>query len=151
MCYDSPARTEVLYIASITKGMMGNYPLFIFTAAPRSSLIEDEVCDAMEVMAEAIDASVPRSRIYSVFAVDVVSEAFSEAWAQRTGIEFYTRPYYDSTISFCSRRDITQSRQDTVLHGIEYDLCPATWDDVAEVGRLCEMFDLLVIDRNHSC
>jgi hypothetical protein len=140
VCYDSPARSRILYVASLTKGMTGDYPLFIFTTASRSSLVKEDVEYAMEIMAEAIDLSVSRERVYSVFAVDLVAAAFSVVWSKRTGIEFYTRPYYDSTISFCSKRDIIQSRQDTVIPGIQYDLCPATWEDIPEIGRLCEMF-----------
>ncbi|KAF6761128.1 hypothetical protein DFP72DRAFT_32159 [Ephemerocybe angulata] len=140
VCYDSPSRTEVRFIASITRGMMGNYPLFIFSVRPRQSLDDGELYFAMEALSQALDASVPQQRVYSVFAVDIVAEAFAAVWSRRAGIESYTRPYYDSTISFCSKRNIAPVRQNTILPDIEHECCPASREDIPAIGKLCEMF-----------
>lgn len=140
ICYDSPARTEVLFIASCTKGMMGRYPIFIFTTTPRRALTIANVDPSMQALCLAMDATISRERVYSVFAVDIVAAAFSTAWTKLTGIERYLRPYYDATVSYCTKQDIQPVRQHTLLPGIEYHLCQATEEDIPEIGKHCEMF-----------
>ncbi|KAJ2918045.1 hypothetical protein MD484_g2353, partial [Candolleomyces efflorescens] len=140
VCYDSSARTGIEYIVSCTKGMMGDYPIFVLATKARQVLKDDEVYDAMQAIGEALDTCIPRQRAYSVFAVDRVAEAFAAAWSERTHIEAYSRPYYDSTISFLSKRDLVLPRQKTLLTDIDYDLCPATREDIPAIGKLCEMF-----------
>ncbi|KAJ2931526.1 hypothetical protein H1R20_g5568, partial [Candolleomyces eurysporus] len=140
VCYDSPARTEVEYIVSCTMGMMGRYPIFIFTTKAREDLKDDEVDYAMQAICEALDTCIQWKRVYSVFAVDRVAEKFSATWSQRTNIEAYSAPYYDSTFSFLSKRNLVLPRQKTLLTDIQYDLCLATQEDIPAIGKLCEMF-----------
>ncbi|RXW22374.1 hypothetical protein EST38_g3487 [Candolleomyces aberdarensis] len=138
VCYDS--RTEPQYIVSCTKGMMGAYPIFIFTTKASQDLKDDEVDCAMQAICEAFDTCISRRRVYSVFAVDRVAERFAATWSQWTNIEAYSTPYYDSTISFLSKRNFVLPRQKTLLTDIQYDLCPATQEDIPAIGKLCEMF-----------
>ncbi|EAU91701.2 hypothetical protein CC1G_04469 [Coprinopsis cinerea okayama7 len=133
---------RVLYVASCNRTPLGDYPLFIFTTIPTDRFTDDIAVADMKFLSDHMSPIIHHERIYSVFAIDVVAEAFANAWYAKTGIEPYRKPFYDCTGSFCTKRDLKPRRQMTVLstQGIDYEIRRGTKVDIPEIAVLCELF-----------
>lgn len=134
--------SEVLYVASCTRSPLGDYPLFIFTTIPSMELSDDLLAQDMACLCQWLKSSVDPARIYSVFAVARMSLAFVAEWSALTGIEAYSKPFYDCMGSFCTPRNLAPTRQNTGLSskGFEYQLAMGTKGDIPEMAALCELF-----------
>ncbi|KAF9563016.1 hypothetical protein CPC08DRAFT_346175 [Agrocybe pediades] len=130
---------DVKFIASVTCGAMGNYPLFIFTPIPYSYLCPSAIRSPVYLLAQTLLRSVHRSRIYSVFAPQVVAEVFAEAWSSLTNIGVVQEPYYHSMISYVTNETLTL-RNISSIQGAHCELRPATPSDINAVAELCFLF-----------
>lgn len=128
----------VNFIASVTQGYMGNYPLFIFTPIPYPYLLSTNIGPAVTLLAQALMRSVHRTRIYSVFAPQAVAETFAGIWTSLTNIRV-SESYYHAYISYVTARTFI-NREIPAVPGASCELRPATMGDLNDVGELCYLF-----------
>ncbi|RDB28653.1 hypothetical protein Hypma_015809 [Hypsizygus marmoreus] len=133
-------QTPVDLVLSCTQGPLGTYPIFIFCAHPLSKLTDQFLVPRMHLLVKTLHGCVKTERVYSVFAVDVVTRIFAEHWYHLTGVQHYREPYYAAKITFCTTRTLKVRRQFTVLPDISYDLRLAVTDDIPDVSKLCYGF-----------
>lgn len=118
---------------------MGSYPIFIFTTLPASSLRPELLYARLYPMAHALYKAVSTQRVYSVFAVDAVAQMFISIWTKFTGIAPEPEAYYHAMFSRLPRR-LFRDCPTTRHHGYDFDLRPATVDDIPRVAALCKGF-----------
>ncbi|KAG6814129.1 hypothetical protein H0H92_002124 [Tricholoma furcatifolium] len=132
---------KVDFVLSCTRHAMGNYPIFIYSAQSTPVLTVSFVRPRVERLATTLHECVSVERVFSVFAVDVVSEAFADVWCRITHIGFYKRPYYAASFTYCTTQSLgSKHRQFTMLPGMSYDLRPAVREDIPAVAKLCYDF-----------
>ncbi|KAF9245809.1 hypothetical protein BU15DRAFT_40842 [Melanogaster broomeanus] len=96
---------EVEFVLSCTKGPLGNYPVFVFTPKSAAQLnnVGNGITDSMSQLVVSLLEAVPPQRVFSVFAIASVAEAF----AQSHGIQRLVDPYYDATFTFCTAETLS--------------------------------------------
>ena len=107
--YDSTNTVE--FVLSCTKGPLGNYPIFIVPSKSSSQIAQDErrgknIADSLSPLVLCLLKEVPPQRVFSVFSIARVAEAFAEILEAHThqeyGIQAFNDPYYDATFTFCT-------------------------------------------------
>lgn len=132
---------SVKFIASCTRGYMGNYPLFILTPLPAHRHHPEPMRPLLQTLAQALIHSLPTHRIYSVFAAEVVSQTFAAIWFEQTGINVEPAPYYHAKLSFATPQSVERcERPIAPIPGAHCELRPATLADVQAVAEMCSKF-----------
>jgi hypothetical protein len=75
---------------------MEKYHIFIFPAVPVSKLTPELLKDSVKAFCDALlnEPGLSKRRMFSVFSVDLVAEAFADTWERRTNIKRIEEPYY---------------------------------------------------------
>ncbi|KAF8161424.1 acyl-CoA N-acyltransferase [Crassisporium funariophilum] len=139
--YSFTPRKRVLFILACTEGYMGLYPIFIFTPTSSLSLGKniDAVKPSLHLLAETLARHVPVERVYSIFALRIITLVFADCWTRITGTKALQEPYYDAKISFL-RRNEGHDRAATVYMDEKLEIKPADIHDVPAVSRLAYLF-----------
>jgi hypothetical protein len=133
------SKEGVEFILSVTEGPMGAYPVFIVTTLPFHLLTADHIGPCIQLLVHALKKSVPRRRVYSVFAVEPVTLLFVEEWTHVTGIKAEAKPYYAAKMSYCTLQTLdTETTTDDPALG--YVLRPGTPGDINTIAKLCYEF-----------
>lgn len=128
------------FVLSVTPGPQGGYPVFICTALPLDQLTPDYVLPRIQQMVQVLCASVPLERVYSVFAPDSITHAFTEAWTRLTGIELDADPeYYSAKLTYCTYKTF-RNRRPTLPVDRSYIMRPAVPADIPAAAALCHGF-----------
>lgn len=135
VCTSNHPRRRVDFILSCTTGLMGAYPIFIFTTLLPYQLTEDYAEPRLRELAVELRDAVPIDRVYSVFSQHSIAQIFADAWTDLTGIKSYPDPYYDSTMSYCTRSSFV-NRSMTLLSDFIFDLRPAVLNDIPQIAQL---------------
>jgi len=148
LVYFSP---HIEFIISCTEGPLGTYPIFIFTPIPFNKLAGTDLDPPMSSLCRALLAAVGRQRVFSVFAVRPVTEAFVRQWSLLANITPVVQPYYDAIFTFCTKKSLMHSKRIAASqHEIhksarssrditaEYRLASAK--DIDQVAALCKDF-----------
>ena len=147
--YDD-AGNDVEFVLSCTKGLLGNYPIFVYT--PKSSVQlaqeEDHTADSLLHLVLCLLREVPPQRVFSVFSVAKVAEKFAEIFEQHTqeqyGIRALKDLYYDATFAFCT--DETLNKSSIPFHPLPESedfliaLRRADMSNLAGIKTLCKGF-----------
>lgn len=135
---DRPGSDSTLdFVLSCTYGVIGNYPIFIYSTKNVQDLTDDFLEPRIYRIVQELDnnLSTPK-RVYSIFASGPVSESFSRHWTQRTGIKSIKEPYYDAKFSYCTAN--------TLAHPPSPDsscrMRLADRRDIPQVAQLCKGF-----------
>ncbi|KAI0068118.1 hypothetical protein BV25DRAFT_523081 [Artomyces pyxidatus] len=127
------------FVLSCTEGPLGSYPIFILPTTPFHTLTEDYIYPRIEQLAHSLLAVAGAERVFSVFAPEPVTIAFSRLWSQITGIRSYDEPYYAAKLTHCTAATFVD-RTMSVFPDISYLPRPATERDAAAVAELCAEF-----------
>ncbi|KAF9654186.1 hypothetical protein BDM02DRAFT_57227 [Thelephora ganbajun] len=128
------------FVLSVTPGPQGSYPVFICTPLPVDQLGPDYILPRMQRVVEALCASVPLERVYSVFAPAPITYAFAEAWTRLTGIKLDADPeYYSAKLTHCTD-DTFRSCCPTLPVDRSYIMRPAVPADIPAAAELCHGF-----------
>ncbi|KAF5385238.1 hypothetical protein D9615_001282 [Tricholomella constricta] len=130
---------EIDFVLSCTHHAMGEYPIFIFCARPCSDLVPSFVVPRIQLLANALHSCVDVERVYSVFALDLVSRIFADTWSHLAQVRYYHEPYYAAKITFCTRRTL-RVRKFTTLPDVSYDMRLAVASDIPATAKLCYGF-----------
>ncbi|KAG0701477.1 hypothetical protein DFH29DRAFT_1000222 [Suillus ampliporus] len=145
-------RSHIEFILSCTEGPFGAYPIFIFTPIPFNELIGKDLDAPVSSLCRALLTAVGRRRVFSVFAVQPVTEAFVRQWSSLVNIMPVTQPFYDAIFTFCTKDRLAHCKrvaasQHVTLHkpsrtsrNIAVDLRRASLKDIDRVAVLCRDF-----------
>lgn len=129
---------QVTFVLSCTRGVLGDYPVFIFTTKPPTE--RKDITQPLGQLAQALRASVAPERVFAVFS--------------GTDVE---REYYRATFSYCTAATFTPSSQLRPLpenRDLAIWLGPANESHTAKVAELCHKFAATsvsnCIDKWHS-
>ena len=143
---------DIEFILSCTEGPLGTYPIFIFTPTPFNELDSKDLDVAVSSLCQALLAAVGRQRVFSVFAVRPVTEAFVRQWSSLANIVPVAQPYYDAIFTFCTKnrlidykrlaasRHVTPHKSSRTSRNVTVDLRHASPKDIDRVAILCEGF-----------
>ncbi|CAA7260423.1 unnamed protein product [Cyclocybe aegerita] len=135
------AQPQVRFVLSCTDNSVSRNPIFIFTPLPSKHLQYDKaIHSSIALLATELRKHQPDDRVYSVFAVDVVSSVWVHVWAHMTGIAAIKEPYKTVQLSYVTRSTFIQKDPPTT-----HELRPATREDIPEIVRLWHMST----DGNH--
>jgi len=127
------------FVLSCTEWAMGTYPIFIFCNAPLDTVSSSCLLSRVSMLAVELCAHVPVERVYSVFAPSRISKIFARVWANITGVQIETQPYYSAIFTQCTLQTITRRRQ-TLLPDVTFTLRRGEEADIREVAVLCQGF-----------
>lgn len=131
----------VEFVLSCAEGAIGAYPLFIYSTKPSSELDEEFLLHRLTLLARKLVDTVGVARVFSVFALEKVTEVFQHLWSQMTGVAAVPTPYYAATFTHCDQNSYIE-RAPTLCPSINYDLRPATEADIPVVAEQCYEFAL---------
>ncbi|KIK97549.1 hypothetical protein PAXRUDRAFT_136090 [Paxillus rubicundulus Ve08.2h10] len=107
--YDDSGSVE--FVLSCTKGLLGDYPIFIFT--PKSSAqLENggrEITQSVSHLVSSLLEVVHPTRVFSVFSIAEVTKQFARIFQEtvkETDIKAKNKPYYDATFTFCTKETL---------------------------------------------
>lgn len=145
---------QVTFVLSCTRGVLGDYPVFIFTTKPPTE--RKDITQPLGQLAQALRASVAPERVFAVFSCEAVTCEFARIWTELTGIDV-EREYYRATFSYCTAATFTPSSQLRPLpenRDLAIWLGPANESHTAKVAELCHKFAATsvsnYIDKWHS-
>jgi hypothetical protein len=119
---------------------MGSYPIFLFTPHPYSLLDENFLVPRILRLVQTLYTSVPRHRVYSIFASDLAARVFARTWSEYANVPLDPNPfYYAAKLSYCSQGSLV-NRQMTTHADLTFESGPATENDILEVAPLCGGF-----------
>lgn len=130
------------FILSCTSNHLGNYPIFIFTTLSLEEQASEDVIERLTSLATALLRSVPKKRVFSVFAPESIARVFSSIWTDITGVGLAVNEdpeYYAAKISYCTKSSF-RPRSKSLLAGMQYELRQACEDDTLSVAQLCYNF-----------
>jgi len=130
------ASYEIDIVLSCTSWELGDYPIFMFTTKPFSSLSIHWLQPRLQLIIQELVRLVPLERIYSVFAPAPITKLFVRTMQSLTGLVPVQTPYYAASLSFCNRQTFRDRRQT----GDSHVLRPAQEIDIAKVAALCMGF-----------
>lgn len=133
----SRSNSRIELILSLSNGALGTYPAFIVATVPSEEISEEFIVSRLRPMVECLLSHVPTSRIYSVFALKPIADAFSRLWTERTGIDILAEPYYDSWMSYCTSETFVQRELALDPTNPTFEIRPANMSDVKQVAELC--------------
>jgi predicted GNAT family acetyltransferase len=97
----------------------------------------------MEALCSALlcEPGVKRARVFSVFSVDKVTEAFAQTWEELTGIKRVEEPYYDAIFSVCTASTLVrQQRAARPSENVVLEPRLAVEQDAEQIAKQCEDF-----------
>lgn len=141
LVYSKPGTSEIQFILSCTEGPLDKYPLFILPIVPIATLAPELLKRVMEALCSALlnEPGFKRERVFSVFSVKIVTEAFTLAWEKLAEISRLKDPYYDAFLSVCTASTLGPQQRAAVT---SEDLGPrrAVEKDTDQIAVLCEQF-----------
>ncbi|KAF7972198.1 hypothetical protein HWV62_18680 [Athelia sp. TMB] len=146
---DAPKRKEhwivcttddaVEFVLSCTEGVIGSYPVFIYSTQPSSDLRDDFLHHRLTLLAQKLVNTVGVARVFSVFALERVTQVFQHLWSQLTGIAADPTPYYAATFTHCDKSSFVEHAP-ILCPSYKFDLRPAVETDIPAVADLCYGF-----------
>jgi len=139
LIYTKPGTSSIQFVLSCTEGPMGKYPVFIVPTIPIPQLTSELLEESMGALCSALlsEPDFKRERVFSIFSVNLVAEAFARAWVKHTGINRIEEPYYNAILSTCSKSTLAPasfSQDHTVIER------PAVPQDAQKLALLCHAF-----------
>jgi len=127
---------EIDMVLSCTSWALGDYPIFIFTTKPFSSLSLHWLQPRLQLIVQELVRLVPLERIYSVFAPAPITKMFVRTVQSLTGLVPIQSPYYAASLSFCNRQSFRDRRQTADSHVLRL----AQETDISKAAALCKGF-----------
>ncbi|OBZ66124.1 hypothetical protein A0H81_13901 [Grifola frondosa] len=126
---------SVDFVLSCTNGHLGTYPIFIFTPHAPHRLDLEFCTPRINGLVNALKDCVPQNRVFSVFAVDLVTETFANTWTLITGIK-RTHVYYHAKLTYCTMQSLKPETGHPDTRGLRL----AGSADISAAATLCCMF-----------
>ncbi|KAG1776802.1 hypothetical protein EV702DRAFT_946659, partial [Suillus placidus] len=142
LVYSELTTSNIRFILLVSaEGPSGKYPLFIVPIAP-IKLTPELLQGPMEAFCEALlnEVDIGRQRVFSVFSVEPVTNAFASAWEKIADIKCMNEPYYDAMFSICTSNTLVCNGPPPLAEDVMLELRPAVPQDLDEIAELCREF-----------
>ncbi|KAG0707499.1 hypothetical protein DFH29DRAFT_628059 [Suillus ampliporus] len=159
LVYSKPATSEIQFILSCTEGPLDKYPLFIVPTDPIAELTPELLESPMKALCNALlhEPDFRKQRVFSVFSVQPVTEAFVLAWEKLAEIDHIEDPYYHAIFTMCTK-DTLVSQQRAAPPSEDVVLEPrfAVEQDAEKIAVLCHEFAatsppfILSVEKSHE-
>lgn len=141
---NSRADPTLDFVLACTRGPLGDYPVFIYSTRPLAQLTTEYVRPRMKMLVDELACRVPASRVFSIFAVQPVTESFVELWTAKTGIAVHGDSskdwaYYAANLTFCTKQSFVAAQR-PMKAGLQWATRPAEVGDIPAVAALCHSF-----------
>ncbi|KAL0955647.1 hypothetical protein HGRIS_001877 [Hohenbuehelia grisea] len=141
VCRSPNSKLSVDLMLGCIENPLGSYPIFIVTTQPFTALTNEFLYPRLTVMVEALLRLVPTSRVFSIFSPAPITQVFADVWHRHTAIEAYhDEPYYDATVSYCTKSNLTSQPEAKLPAGYSYELRPGVEKDIHGIAELCWNF-----------
>lgn len=143
LVYSKPGTSEIQFILSCTEGPLDKYPLFIVPTVPIASLTPKLLKSSMEALCSTLlnEPGFKKERVFSVFSVEVVTEAFVLAWEKLAKIGRFKDPYYSAIFSVCTESTLVRhQRAARPSEDVVLEPRPAVERDADQIAVLCREF-----------
>ncbi|KAG1885503.1 hypothetical protein F4604DRAFT_1972000 [Suillus subluteus] len=125
------------------EGPLGKYPLYIIPTVPAQDLTPELLKSSMEALCSALlsESGLMRARVFSVFSVEKVTEAFVREWEEVAKINRIEEPYYSAIFSVCTASTLVRQQRPPRPSGdVVLEPRLAVEQDVDQVALLCRDF-----------
>ena len=146
LVYTQPGTSNIKFILSCTEGSQGKYPLFIVPTAPIAELTPELLKSPMEALCNALlnEPGFRKQRVFSVFSVKSVAQAFALAWEELAETNCIKEPYYDAIFTMCSKKTLAPPEPEVDVLRLADD------QDAETIGVLCREFAATSVCLLHS-
>ncbi|KLO10444.1 acyl-CoA N-acyltransferase [Schizopora paradoxa] len=127
------------FVLTVTNGAIDTYPIFLWTPRAAKELTNAFLAPRIQKLVWELRKQVKDSRVFSVFALDAVTNAFAECWSIETGIDVVREPYYHANYSYCDRASLAAEGRDNKADA-DTILRRATLSDLDQTSELCRSF-----------
>ncbi|KAG2368881.1 hypothetical protein BDR07DRAFT_1268896 [Suillus spraguei] len=138
-----PGTSEIYFILACSEGPLGKYPLYIIPTVPIAGLTPELLKGSMEALCSALlnEPDFKRERVFSVFSVKEVAEAFVPEWEKVAKINRIQKPYYSAILSVCTERTLVrQQRAPRPSDDVILEPRLAAKQDADQIAVLCHEF-----------
>ena len=131
---------SVDFVLSCTEGLLGNYPIFIFTTIPHSQLNSGAAASGISALVDELSPLVAITRVFSVFAPEPLAQRFASAWAEKHGVPLDPlQPiYYRAKLTYCTKETLRPPRQGAPAPS--GGPRRANQSDIPTIAELCQAF-----------
>ncbi|KAI0830569.1 hypothetical protein BC628DRAFT_880411 [Trametes gibbosa] len=137
ICCTPDPNPMLQFIVSCIDGPLGPYPVFIYTPLPSDRLVAGFIQPRIRLIVDVLRNNVAPERVFSVFALDPLADAFATIWMATTHVLPASQPiYYHAKFMHCTKATFKTSGQIGATHLLE-DSRPAIIADAQEVAALC--------------
>ncbi|KAG1864725.1 hypothetical protein DFJ58DRAFT_867114 [Suillus subalutaceus] len=140
LVYSKPGTSEIQFVLSCTEGPLGKYPLYIIPTVPAQDLTPELLKSSMEALCSALlsESGLTRARVFSVFSIEKVTEAFVREWEEVAKINRIEEPYYSAIFSVCTASTLVRQQRPPRPSGdVVLEPRLAAEQDVDQVALLC--------------
>ncbi|KAG1754891.1 uncharacterized protein EDB91DRAFT_258335 [Suillus paluster] len=134
--------SEIKFILSCTTGPQDKYPIFIVPTDSIADLTPALLQSSIEALCNTL-LNEPnfRTRVFSVFSVEPVAEAFARTWKILTGIDREVVPYYHALFMMCTKDTLVrQHRAAPPSEDVVLEPRSAVEQDAEQIAVLCHEF-----------
>ncbi|KAL1951577.1 hypothetical protein VTO73DRAFT_726 [Trametes versicolor] len=140
VCWRQGPAPIIEFVLSCTTGPLGAYPVFIYTPLPSEYLALGFIQPRIHSIIGYLQSYVAPERVFSVFALDPVADAFAAMWTAMTRVPLATQPvYYHAQFMSCDRTTFKPGAQNGTAR-TPGPLRLAVPDDHIGVAALCHGF-----------
>ncbi|KAI0639663.1 hypothetical protein C8Q77DRAFT_1152625 [Trametes polyzona] len=140
VCWVPGPSLTVQFILSCTSGPLGAYPVFIYTPLSSDILAASFIQSCMKSIIDILRINVPPERVFSVFALDPVADAFATLWTSTVGSRLAPSPvYYHAKFMCCDKTTFKVGELGGTSSALGISR-PATVADLFDVAGLCHGF-----------
>ncbi|KAG2062270.1 hypothetical protein BDR06DRAFT_1001358 [Suillus hirtellus] len=143
LAYSQPGTSDISLMLSCTEGPLGKYPLFIIPTIPIADFTPELIESSMEALCSALlgEPGFRKERVFSIFSVEIITEAFALTWERLTGISRIKKPYYSAYFSVCTESTlIRQERPPRLSEDMVFESRLAVEQDADDIAVLCREF-----------
>ncbi|KAG1795744.1 uncharacterized protein HD556DRAFT_372826 [Suillus plorans] len=143
LAYSQPGTSEISLVLSCTEGPLDKYPLFIIPTIPIADFTPELIESSTEALCSALldEPGFRKERVFSIFSVETIAEAFALTWERLTGIGRIEEPYYSAFFSVCTERTLVrQQRPPRPSEDVMLDPRLAVEQDTEDIAVLCHDF-----------
>ncbi|KAG2118010.1 uncharacterized protein F5147DRAFT_833142 [Suillus discolor] len=143
LTYSKPGTSEISLVLSCTEGPLDKYPLFIIPTIPIAEFTPEFLESSMMALCSALveEPGFRKERVFSIFSVENIAEAFALTWERLTGIGRIEKPYYSAFFSVCTESTLVrQERPPRPSEDVILDPRLAVEQDAEEIAKLCREF-----------
>jgi hypothetical protein len=90
---------------------MGDLPVFIASPHNAATLTSSFLEPRMGPLVDVLFENVLSDRVFAIFAVEMVSRTFANAWCKRSGVQPAFPLYYEAKLAFCTTTSLAASAE----------------------------------------